>query len=241
MSRYPSGLRWVTFVMLLGLALGCRPPSRVDRRAPDSDRPGARLILYSGFDSLGKSEGWHSYDYDGGIESGPDLFHPVSWEPRGGAFGSGYIWTDDSRWRIDTPEQPNSILALIFYRRWVGGPKLDLRGARISVNLRGDDLDLKGAQCYFWAHIRNNRWHFTDQPIPISQGSWGRRHTFVLENDETKWTRTWAWTGPASLDRVLRECVSYGFSFIGFPEGEEVTGRLSMDVLRIEARVADMR
>jgi hypothetical protein len=35
--------------------------------------------------------------------------------------------------------------------------------------------------------------------------------------------------------------VSYGFSFIGFPEGEEVTGRLSMDVLRIEARVADMR
>ena len=177
MIREPGGLqtRDVCGVAVSGGRMQATLPCGEDE-LPIPGRPGAKLILYSGFDSLGKSEGWHSYDYDGGIESGSDVFYPVNWEPKGGAFGSGFIWTDDSRWRIDTPEQPNSILALIFYRRWVGGPKLDLRGARISVNLRGDGLDLKGAQCYFWAHIGNNRWHFTDHPLPISQGTWGKRH-----------------------------------------------------------------
>ena len=226
---------------MLCLAGACQPASEGEQKPPDSGQAGAELILYNSFDGLGKGEAWHSYDYNGGVDSGRGIFFPVSWEASGGAFDSGYIWTDDSRWRIDTPEQPNSILALIFYRKWVGGPKLDLRDGRISVNLRGDDLDLKGANCYFWAQIGNNRWHFTAHPIPIPEGAWEKLHSFVLENDESKWTRTWGWTGPASLDRVLRECAGYGFSFIGFPEGEEVTGKLSMDVFRIEARVADMR
>ena len=35
---------------------------------------------------------------------------------------------------------------------------LDLRGAEVSVYLRGDDLDLKGAKCYFWALAGGTRW-----------------------------------------------------------------------------------
>ena len=58
----------------------------------------------------------------------------------GGVRDSGYIWADDSRWRIDTPENPHSILAFIIYRGWVGGKALDLRGAKLSVYQRGDKL-----------------------------------------------------------------------------------------------------
>jgi hypothetical protein len=37
------------------------------------------------------------------------------------------------------------------------------------------------------------------------------------------------------LDTVLGSAVSYGFSFVGFPTGQEVTGKFSMDELTITA------
>ena len=44
-----------------------------------------------------------------------------------------------------------------------------------------------------------------------------------------------SWTGrsegPAPLDTLLGEAISYGFSFVGF--SQEVRGRLSMDELEI--------
>ena len=192
---------------------------------------GSRIL--NSFDS--DRDGWQAYDYNGGISGGGNVFYPLNWEKSGGVNNSGYVWADDSQWRIDTPESPNSILAFIIYRKWVQAPALDLREAEISVFLRGDGLNLKGAKCYFWAldHEIGTRWHFTSQPLEIAQGGWGKRLRFRLRNQESLWHRSWARTpsNPASLDEVLRTCDSYGFSFLNF--SGEVTGKLSMDELEI--------
>ena len=189
-------------------------------------------------------ESWQIYDYNGG-SGGENVFFLTSWEKSGGVENSGYIWAGDSRWRIDTPENPHSILPLILYHRWValdaeaGGrnetPRptgfrkeeaLDLRGAEVSVHLRGDGLDLKGARCYFWVHTSGTRWHFTGRPLKIHHGEWGPPERFLLVNDESQWHRSWAPSGH-SLDSLLKESASYGFSFVGF--SGEVIGKLSMD------------
>jgi hypothetical protein len=193
-------------------------------------------VLLNSFNS--DREGWQAYDYNGGIAGGGNVFYPLNWVPSGGVNNSGHVWADDSQWRIDTPENPNSILAFIIYRSWIKAPALDLRDAEVSVFLRGDGLDLKGGQCYFWAldHEIGTRWHYTAQPLTVTQGKWGKPLEFRLKNQESRWHRSWARTPsrPASLDEVLRSCDSYGFSFLNF--SEEVTGRLSMDELRISLR-----
>lgn len=181
------------------------------------------------------SEGWQAYDYNGGIAGGGNVFIPLKWEPKGGVGNSGYVWADDSMWRIDTPEQPNSILAFIFYRSWLKQPEVDLRSAKLRVHLRGDGLDLKGAKCYFWAldNQLGTRWHYIGSPLAVAQGNWDKPLRLVLRNDEKLWHRTWARKpeSPASLDQVLGGCDSYGFSFLGF--SSEVTGKFSLDELEI--------
>jgi len=195
-------------------------------------------------------ESWQIYDYNGGSGGKNNVFFLASWERTGGLGNSGYIWADDSRWRIDTPEDPHSILPLILYHRWValdaeaGGPNetprptgflkedaMDLRGAEVSVHLRGDGLDLKGARCYFWVHGAGTRWHYTGRPLRITAGEWGPPEHFILDNDEARWHRSWQ---DEPLDEALRNSVSYGISFVGF--SEEVTGKLSME--HFEMRLA---
>src|SRR5437762_298387 len=116
------------------------------------------------------AEGWQIYDYAASIAAGPgeNVFRPVTWETMGGVNKSGYIWADDSRWTIDTPEAPHSLLALILYRRWIGDGELDLRNAKVSVFLRGDQLDLEGANCFFWVSKSGVRWHYASRPLEIS-------------------------------------------------------------------------
>lgn len=178
------------------------------------------------------TEGWCIYDYEADAAGKQDnRFPPVTWERSGGIEDSGYVWADDSRWTIDTPERPHSILAFIIYRRWIGGGSLDLRDADISVYLRGVDLDLKGAECYFWVNKPGTRWHLTKSPLYVSTDGWASQpNTFELTNDESLWHRSWQ-PKKASLDEVLANCISYGFSFVGFTE--KVTGRFCMDELRI--------
>jgi hypothetical protein len=183
---------------------------------------------------------WRTYDFNGlpfGDEGGNGgIYHYVTWEARGGVGDSGYVWTDQSRWRIDTPETPDSILAFITYRDWIGAGTLDLRGAKLSVNLRGDELDAKGATLHFW--VLNNalgvRYHYTGQALSFADGTWADRQSLVLVPDASRWTMSWqryADESPSGLDAVLGAVDSYGFSFLGFPHGEEVTGRLAMDEL----------
>ena len=180
-------------------------------------------------------EGWCSYDYHASIVSGGhNIFILAVWEGKGGVGNSGYVWTDHTRWSADTPEKPLSILPFIFYRCWVGADPVDLRETEVSVFLRGDGLKPDGARCFFWVHSPSTRWHCTSQPLAIAEGSWAAKPCrFTLRNDEALWHRSWSGdpAHPASLDQVLGQAYSYGFSFVGF--SSEVSGRLSMDEFEI--------
>src|ERR1051325_874667 len=180
--------------------------------ADEPDRNGQTIADH--FES--GDESWNIYDYNGG-SGNQDVYNPVTWEKTGGVNNSGYIWGDDSRWRIDTPENPHSILSFIHYRRWLKGEPVDVRDAEVSVYLRGDKLDLKGGKCYFWVNRPGTRWHLTSQPLKITEGAWGEKLTFTFRNDEKLWHRSWA-NNPAPLNDILQTCHSYGFAFVGFSE-----------------------
>ena len=112
-------------------------------------------------------------------------------------------------------------------------PEIDLRNAEVSVYLRGDNLQLDGANCLFWVHGAGGRWHLNSQSRPISEGRWNSGPVqFALTDDEKLWHHSWPrndLTKP--LSQVLGASHSYGFSFIGF--SSEVTGRLSMSQFEI--------
>lgn len=180
-------------------------------------------------------EGWCSYDYHASmVAKAHNIFVLTTFEREGGVNNSGYIWADEVRWSADTPEKPLSILPLLFYRSWINEDPVDLREAEVSFYLRGDGLNLDGAQCYFWVVGKGGRWHYTSQPIEISDGVWAPEPTVLrLKNDESLWH--WSWPRkPESLrnlDRLLSNVPSYGFSFVGFTA--EVTGKLSLDEFSI--------
>ena len=175
-------------------------------------------------------EGWCSYDYHASmVADGRNVFILSTWRPGEGPNQSNCIMVDHRQWSADTPESPVSILPLLAYRNWVGLDPIDLRGAEVTVYLRGDDLITDGAACYFWVHTPLNRWHLTSQPLHISDGCWADEpNRFMLVNDESQWHNSWAGNPPKrkSLDSALAATHSYGFAFVGFRS--EVTGRLSM-------------
>ncbi len=180
-------------------------------------------------------DGWCSYDYHGSVTGGKNIFILTTHERSGGVNDSGYIWCDEHRWSADTPEVPLSILPLLYYRSWTNDGPVDLRGAEVSVYLRGDDLERFGADCLFWVHSNGTRWHLRSNPLEISDGRWADRpNRFTLDNDESLWHMSWTGRseGPASLDTLLKGAVSYGFSFVNI--SDEVRGRLSMDELEIK-------
>ena len=181
-------------------------------------------------------EGWCSYDYHASmVDGGRNVFILTTWESRGGPGDAGYVWADHARWSADTPEKPLSILPLLFYPSWVNQDPMDLRAAEVSVYLRGDHLQLDGAQCLFWVHSGGGRWHLSSQPLTITDGAWAADALrFALTHDEALWHHSWPRDeNSGSLDEVLGNALSYGFSFVGF--SSEVTGRLSMSQFEIKS------
>ena len=181
-------------------------------------------------------ESWCSYDYHWSIvANGRGIFVLTSWERTGGVEDGSYVWTDECRWSADTPESPVSILPLMVNRSWVGGDALDLRNAELSVYLRGDSLELDGAQCYFWVNKGGVRWHMSGSPLAISEGEWTTEpNTIKLLNDEAYWYRSWE-KDPSRmtpLNDVLSVVTEYGFSFVGF--GQEPRGKLSLGRFEIK-------
>ncbi|MHB0939915.1 MAG: hypothetical protein ACYDCO_08150 [Armatimonadota bacterium] len=180
-------------------------------------------------------ESWCSYDYHWSIVAkGRNIFILTTYEASGGVNDSGYIWCDETRWSADTPESPVSLLPFLTYVNWTGGEPLDLREAQVSVYLRGDGLQLHGAQCYFWVVGPGGRWHMTSQPLHISDGAWAKSpNVFTLRNDESLWHRSWSAdpANPPALNDLLAHAVSYGFSLVGF--GQEPRGKFSMDEFEI--------
>ena len=189
-------------------------------------------VLTTSFDK--GPERWCSYDYHKSVLGRSNIFILTTHETSGGVNDSGYVWADEHRWSADTPEAPVSVLPLIYYRRWDDEGPVDLRGADVSVYLRGDGLELDGARCYFWVNLAGTRWHYTSNPLEISDRRWADEPlTFTLANDESLWHMSWTSLadGPTPLDTLLGTAISYGFSFVGF--GQEPRGRLSMDELEI--------
>ena len=174
-------------------------------------------------------EGWCSYDYHASIVAGQNIFILATWEEEGGVDNGGYVWADQTRWSCDAPEKPLSILPLLAYRNWTDEDPVDLRGTELAVHLRGDELDLDGAECYFWIHVGGTRWHCKGHPIEISDGRWADEPArFKLVEDKALWYMSWTKypDNPASLGEAMAATHSYGFSFVGFTG--EVTGRLAL-------------
>ena len=180
-------------------------------------------------------ESWCSYEYHASVVAGQNYFVLTTWAERGGVDDGGYVWADHTRWSTDAPEKPMSILPLIHYRNWADEPPTDLRGTELSVQLRGDDLALGGAECYFWAHTSGTRWHRNGHPVPIADGHWGEPTRVRLESDESGWHKSWVRDRAieASLETVLGSSTSYGFSFVGL--SREVSGKLSMGSFAIRS------
>ena len=76
-------------------------------------------------------EGWCSYDYHWSGFSNSNTFILGNWEKTGGVEESGFIWTDNTRWSADTPEDPISILPFLIYVNWIGLEPIDLREAEV--------------------------------------------------------------------------------------------------------------
>lgn len=142
---------------------------------------------------------------------------------------------DDAGWRIDPPETPDSVLALLRYQEWAGDPEspttttnnpINLLGATISMELRGTGLDLKGGHASLWVVKAGQRWHYTaDLPI-IAEGEWTPfTMTVALEPTLDDWHNSWS-VDPVTLSGTLGAAHSYGIAFVGF--SEEPTGQLDM-------------
>ena len=168
---------------------------------------------------------WTSYFYLGGGDG--HAFYPCSHEQTGGVGDGPYIWTGSSRWGIDKPEKPESVLALLIYSAWMNPvpdldsliyPTIDLLNTKASFYLRGN-FNLNGGDAYFWVLDGNGRIHKTDQPLSIGNGTWEHNEVSMLPGI-VGWSQSWG--TPVDLSAIQ----SFGISFRGF--SAKPTGRLEM-------------
>lgn len=170
-------------------------------------------------------DGWYSYDYQAGLDVDPpiNVYRPAVKD-------DGTVWVNHRQWSIDDPENPPSILALSRYEDWStkngiidppGNPGEDLRGECVSFYLRGDNLDLNGADVTFWVMALSQRWHTT-----ILDGLGDEWVWVNIDIDDADWRNSWAPDSEPNLRRTLGYNTSMGIGFVGF-DGEP-TGRLAM-------------
>ena len=179
-------------------------------------------------------EGFCSYDYEGCVRAGRNIFVLAAWSPTGGVDDSGYIWTNQAAWSADTPEDPISVFAFTLRRRWAGEEDYDILGAEVSLYLRGDDLLLHGSRAYFWVSGGGATWHLEAHPLEIGDGEWpSEPNRFTLEPDESLWRQTWT-PDPdrvRGIEAALTECSSIAVQLSGF--SSLPAGKIAMDELEI--------
>jgi hypothetical protein len=180
---------------------------------------------------------WHSYAYLGTTHE----YRACRKSENGGWNNGAYVTADDSLWTIDTPESPQSILALMIPSTlMLKSPPLDLRYTAVSFSLRGDNLQLYGASCYFWVVSfvpTSTRWHYTSQPLIVPEGKWSELQTLVLSPKEDAWHCSFSLQQPRTpLNDVLGLCMSFGISFMGF--SEKVSGNISLSDFTIHKNLS---
>ncbi len=163
------------------------------------------------------------------------------WFPLTHERASDSVFTDDSRWRVDAPETPNSMLIMLVYWKWLvrqdivvsRDPTINLANKRVYYSLKGLNLDMKGGNCYFWIETAAGRWHKTATPVIPGVGVYNGSSVDLTTNP-ADWTRTYdryQTNPPLNLASVT----SFGFSFIGFPRDNPCTGQLHMDYFAIKS------
>ena len=180
-------------------------------------------------------EHWCSYDYEGCVRAGRNIFVLAAWSPTGGVNDSGYIWTNQAAWSADTPEDPISVFAFTLRRNWVGEESYNLLGADVSLYLRGDDLILHGSRAYFWVNGGGATWHLNSHPLEIGDGEWpSEPNRFTLEADESLWHQTWTPdpAGVRGIEAALTDCSSIAVQLSGFTSLP--AGKIAMDELEIK-------
>jgi hypothetical protein len=175
-----------------------------------------------------------------------NVFFPMSHERAGGVDGGGYVWTSASRWALDPPEEPDSILVALVYWKWLFPPAwragkeelgtfVNLSRTTLEVSLRGHDLRLGNAQVTFWVLCDGARWHLK-QPLQVADDRWVRNE-IALPTDPSAWDLSWSRDEhPARLN--LARVESVGFAFRGFQKDELASGVFDMDALRLTRQPA---
>jgi hypothetical protein len=202
--------------------------------------PRSSKIIESNFTTWNNH--WMSYMDSYGYGN---VFYPFSHKKISANNNENYIWVDDSRWTIDYPEQPNSILVGLIYFRWMFpkewknntglGDFFDLRDVEISVSLRGKNLDLGGAVVTVWILCNGKRYHFQDKFLDINNYFW-TENKIKFNNNQDSWHMSWSRDRKSlykNLEHMENQYIcldkveSIGFAFRGF-ESKKVKGIFQM-------------
>jgi hypothetical protein len=199
------------------------------------DRRSSRFLMVHRFDQW--HERWATYQDAWGYGN---VLLPMTHETRGGAHGGGFVWTDASRWTVDSPEEPDSVLVALTYWRWMSAPewrsrrgfgdRVNLTGSTMRVSLRGRGLRLAGAATTFWLTCNGARWHLK-QPLRVTDRRW-TENTILLPADAASWSRSW--TREAGSSFCLHEVDSYGLAFRDVPRDARLAGVLDVDEFSLE-------
>jgi hypothetical protein len=175
---------------------------------------------------------WSAYPYNAGMPHWGNVFYPAT------HFSDGYIVTDASRWAIDTPEDPDSVLAMLTYPSWIDPAltTMNLGGSVVSFDLMGLDLNLRGGHAFFWVVAGSPqgidaRWYKKVDPLVIGDGVWGARN-LVTVDVWPDWTKSWD-GGYGVTAPYFDKVKSWGIGFVGFPEGDMPSGALALRDFKI--------
>ena len=181
-------------------------------------------------------EGFCSYDYEGCVRAGRNIFVLAAWSPTGGVGDSGHIWTNQAAWSADTPEDPISVFAFTLRRsdgsarrivRHPGAPtsRCTCRATASRCTAPGPTSGSTGAA---------PRGTSTAHPLEIGDGEWpSEPNRFKLEADESLWHQTWTPdpAGVRGIEAALTECSSIAVQLSGFTSLP--AGKIAMDELEI--------
>lgn len=120
---------------------------------------------------------------------------------------------DSDGWSIDTPEDPDSVLAFLTYTDWNDyAAEIDVSALdHIRIRMGGDGLNLYGAHAEFWLVTNGTRWHLEEE---MALDDTMRTFDLGLAGP---WYRSWTVTNK-TLQETKDHVESYGIALVGFSQ-----------------------